>query len=279
MWMIYKMIYLFYCCIACSLLWMRRVTTYLAHIVSQNGYEWKPPQLWRPNSCGIFSVSSRHSPSQRPNLKWLATEIFSPALGYPVRVSCVCSIFSCDTPFYSLAAQLHIRAAVRTTSLRELKLLVWSADRDAAETRGADVFGQGTSATVAPACLVWTGWGRDEWRRGGKRGENKEGKKRRKKKQAEGNGLFIESVWRWMDRQTRCSVIRERDVCGGGWRTKAGTFEKNKRAAKKKRNSNKETILCAIPETCESVRHRVGERDLLMYRQVKDWWKSALIDV
>lgn len=156
---------------------MQRVTNYLAHIVSQNRHEWKPPQLWRPNSCGIFSVSSRHSPSQRPNLKLLATEISSPALGYPVHVSCVRSIFSCDTPFYSLAAQLHIRAAVRTTSFRKLKLLVWSADRDAAETRGADVCGQGTSATVTPACLVWTGWERDE----GKRGENKEGKKRRKK--------------------------------------------------------------------------------------------------
>lgn len=48
---------------------------------------------------------------------------------------------------------------------------------------------------------------------------------------------------------------RERDVCGGGWRTKTGTFEKNKRAAKKNNNSNKETILCAILETCESVRH------------------------
>lgn len=139
MQMIYKMIYLFYCCVACGLLWMRRVTNYLARIVSQNRHEWKPPQLWRPNSCGIFSVSSRHSPSQRPNLKLLATEIFSPALGCPVHVSCVCSIFSCDTPFYSLAAQLHIRAAVRTTSFRELKLLAWSADRDAAETRGADV--------------------------------------------------------------------------------------------------------------------------------------------
>lgn len=230
--------------------------------------------LWRPNSCGIFSVSSRHSPSQRPNLKLLATEISSPSLGYPVHVSCACSIFSCDTPFYSLAAQLHISAEVRTTSFRESKLLVWSADRDAAETRGADVCGQATSATVTPACLVWTGWERDEWRRGG----NKEGKKRRKKA---GRGKWtVHRKCLKMDGQADEKQRYQRETCAAvGEGRRQGHLRKTNLLQKKKKNSNKETILCAILGTYEIVRRRVGERALLMYRQVKDWWKSALIDV
>lgn len=73
-----------------------------------------------------------------------------------------------------------------------------------------------------------------------------------------------------MDRQTRSGVIRERETCAAEGEGRRQGHLRKTNVLEKKNYSNKETILCAILETYESVWHRVGERDLLMYRQVKD---------
>lgn len=69
----------------------------------------------------------------------------------------------------------------------------------------------------------------------------------------------------------REAALSERETCAAeGEGRRQGHLRKTNVLQKKQNNSNKETILSAIPETYESVRCRVRERDLLMYRQVKD---------
>lgn len=145
---------------------------------------------------------------------------------------------------FFLAAQLHIRGCSEgQQALGSLKPLVWSADNDSAESRAADVGGQGyiCHGHSGPAQLEVDGTEKVE------EGEIKVRKKagfNKKKKEGVENWLFTGGVWRRMDKRGGggrggICVMVAGDACSEQWRTDSRdvgrnvNFRENKCVAKK----------------------------------------------